>query len=153
MKKLLLFVAGLMVIGFANAQSNKEEVDLMQAAFGMEKKAIVEQFVIPSEETSAAFWTLYDEYETSRKDLAKKRIELLNQYAEMYDTMTDEQADAFMKEVIALGKSTDKLLYTYYGKVKKATSPIVATQFFQIESYILTGIRFQILDAIPFIEE
>jgi hypothetical protein len=34
--------------------------------------------------------------------------------------------------------------------VKKATTPIVALQFYQIEYYILAAIRADILDEVPF---
>ena len=134
-----------------SAQTNKEEVDLMQAAFGMEKKAIIAEFVQPTEMQADAFWQLYDEYETKRKELGLKRIGLLNQYAEKYMTMTDEEADVWTKEVMKLSTSTDKLIKTYYKKIKKVTSATVATQFYQIEGYILTGIRMEILDEIPFL--
>jgi hypothetical protein len=153
MKKYLLIIAVLFVASFAKAQSNKEEVDLMQAAFGMDKKAVVMEFVHPSETQKDAFWKLYDEYETQRKSLGKTRIELLDQYAEQYKTMTSEQADAWSKKVMDLQGKTDKLIITYYGKIKKISDGIVATQFYQIENYILAGIRAQVLEEIPFLEK
>jgi hypothetical protein len=153
MKKYLLIIAVLFVASFAKAQSNKEEVDLMQAAFGMDKKAVVMEFVHPSETQKDAFWKLYDEYETQRKVYGKQRIALLDQYAEQYKTMTSEQADAWMKKVIDLQTKTDKLIVTYYNKVRKISDGVVATQFYQIENYILAGIRAQILDEVPFLEK
>jgi hypothetical protein len=153
MKKYLLIIAVLFVASFAKAQSNKEEVDLMQAAFGMDKKAVVMEFVHPSETQKDAFWKLYDEYETQRKTYGKQRIALLDQYAEQYKTMTSEQADAWMKKVIDLQTKTDKLIVTYYNKVRKISDGVVATQFYQIENYILAGIRAQILDEVPFLEK
>lgn len=153
MKKITFVIAIFMAAIAANAQSNKEEVDLMQAAFGMEKKAIVAEFVQPTEAQSDAFWTLYDEYEVKRKVNGAKRIELLSNYAQQFNSMTDEQAEAWTNEVIKLSAATDKLIVTYYKKIKKATSPIVATQFYQIESYILTGIRMEILDGVPFLSK
>lgn len=151
MKKYILIAAALFIASFGYSQSNKEEVDLMQAAFGMDKKAVVADFVHPSEAQKAAFWKLYDEYEVKRKDLGKQRIDLLNQYAEQYQTMTSEQADAWTKKVISLQKKTDDLVSTYYGKVKGVTDGVVATQFYQIEIYILTAIRAEILEAVPFL--
>ena len=153
MKKITLLITVFMAMAAiaANAQSNKEEIDLIQAAFGMEKKAIVAEFVQPTEAQSAAFWKLYDEYETKRKELGLTRIKLLNQYVDKYLTMTDEEADTWTKDVMKLSTATDKLINTYYKKIKKATSPIVATQFYQIEGYILTGIRMEILDEVPFL--
>ena len=153
MKKITLLMAALMMAALSYAQTNKEEVDLVQAAFGMEKKAVVANFVHPTDLQKDAFWKLYDEYEVTRKENGKKRIQLLEQYAEQYSTMTDEQADAWMKEVLKLSAATDKLIVTYYNKIKKVTSPIVATQFYQIEGYILTGIRMEILEGVPFLGE
>ena len=151
MKKYVLLIAALFLASFAYTQSNKEEVDLLQAAFGMDKKAVVAEFVKPSDAQKDAFWKLYDEYETQRKDLGKQRIELLNQYADQYLTMTSEQADAWTKKVIELQKKTDNLIVTYYTKIKTASDGIVATQFYQIENYILVTIRMQILEAVPFV--
>ena len=153
MKKYILIFASLFLASFAYTQSTKEEVDLVQAAFGMEKKAVVAEFVKPSDAQKDAFWKLYDEYETQRKALGKQRIELLQQYADQYLTMTALQADTWTKSVIELQKKTDNLIVTYYGKVKSISDGLVATQFYQIENYILTGIRMQILQNVPFVSK
>ena len=153
MKKITFIFAALFAFSFANAQSATEEIDFFQSIFGMEKKAAVMEFVHPSEETKAEFWTLYDAYELERKAFGKTRIALLNQYAAEYNGMTNEQAEAWMKEVLALGKSSDKLMVKYYKKIKKANSAIVATQFYQMEAYIQSSIRSGILEAIPFVGE
>ena len=153
MKKYLLIIAVIFMASFAHAQSNAEEVDLIQAAFGMAKKDIVSAFVQPSATQSDAFWDLYDAYETQRKVLGKQRIVLLEQYAEQYESLTSEQADEWTTKALALQKETDKLIATYYKKVKVATDGLVATQFYQVESYILTGIRMELLDGIPFVQK
>jgi hypothetical protein len=153
MKKYILITLALFLASFAYTQSNKEEIDLMQAAFGKDKKAVVADFVKPSPEQKDAFWKLYDEYETERKELGKQRIELLKQYADQYLKMTGEQADEWTKKVIELQTKTDKLIATYYSKIKDVTDGIVATQFYQIEGYILAIIRVQILQQVPFIDK
>lgn len=149
MKKVTLLLLAIFTFTFVNAQTNKEEIDLMQSAFGMEKKAMVAEFVKVDPSQADAFWTLYDAYETARKDLAKKRIALLEQYAENYDKMTYESADKLTTDIIALGSQTDKLIISYYKKIKKATNPVVAAQFYHIEAYILSGIRTAILEELP----
>jgi len=153
MKKYIIIISALFMASFASAQSNKEEVDFMQAAFGMDKKAAVAEFVKPSPAQKDAFWKLYDEYETQRKELGKQRITLLEEYAGKYQTMTSEQADAWTKKVMDLQKKTDNLITTYYGKVRSATDGIVALQFYQIENYILAAIRAQVLEQVPFVEK
>jgi len=149
MKKITLLLTALIFAASMYAQSNKEEIDLMQSAFGMDKKAMVAEFVQVDPAQKDAFWKLYDEYETARKALGKERIELLNQYTEGYTKFTNESADAWTKKVIDLSKKTDALIITYYNKIKKVTNPIVALQFYQVEGYILSGIRVSLLESLP----
>jgi hypothetical protein len=152
MKKLTLIMCALLLTGIANAQSDKEEVDLLQSLFGMEKKAMVSDFIKVDAAKQDAFWKLYDEYETARKDLGKRRIELLSQYAGNYKSMSNETADSWMKDVMNLSKSTDKLIVTYTNKIKKVTDPVTALKFYHFENYILATIRSSILSEIPFVK-
>lgn len=135
-----------------NAQSTQEEVDLIQSVFGMEKKALVNEFVKPDAAQKEAFWKLYDEYEAERKALGKKRIELLEKYSENFENLSNELATDLLKESLALTQKNDKLLASYVKKVGKATNPAVAMQFHQIEMYILSEIRVSIASSVPFPE-
>ncbi len=152
MKNALITAIVLFFTMGAFAQTNNE-VDLVQAAFGIEKMEIVMNYVKPTEAQKAAFLEVYNEYETNRKELGKTRIELLNQYANQWENITNEQADEWMKKVMALSIKQDKLIKKYYKKVKSVTDAKVATQFYQIEAYILTRIRYSILETIPFVDE
>jgi hypothetical protein len=153
MKKIILLLAGIMPAIFGFSQSNTEEIDYIQSIYGMEKKVIVADFVQPKEANKVAFWEVYDQYEVERKALGKERIMLIDDFAAKWEKMTNEEADAFMKKVIALAKKQDKLVNTYFMKVKKVTSPITAMRFYQLEAYLLSAIRVEILDAIPFVED
>lgn len=135
-----------------NAQSTQEEVDLIQSVFGMEKKALVKEFVRPNAAEQDAFWKLYDEYETARKALGKKRIELLEKYSENFASLSNELAADLLKESLALTKENDKLVASYVKKLGKATNPALAMQFHQIEMYILSEIRVAIASNLPFPE-
>jgi len=141
-----------MAISNLSAQSAKEEVDFMQSLFGMEKKALVAEFVNPDAAQKDAFWKLYDEYETARKELGKKRIGLLLKYEENFDNLTNELAGQLLKEVLSLTQKNDKLVATYVKKIEKATSPVVAMQFHQIEMYVLSEIRVALAGNLPFPE-
>ncbi len=141
MKKGILIITALLIATFVNAQENKDEIDLMQASFGKEKRAIVTEYVKPSETQKDAFWKLYDEYEKERQALGRERIDLIMQHTEMYVTMTNEQAESWTKKVIDLQERTDKLILNYYKKVKGISDGKVASQFYLAENYILSKIR------------
>lgn len=151
-KSNILLLLLTLVFSNLNAQSTKEEVDYIQSLFGMEKKALVAEFVNPDAAQKDAFWKLYDQYETSRKELGKKRIELLLKYGENFENLNNELASKLLKEILVLTQKNDKLLASYVKKAGKATSPVVAMQFHQIEMYILSEIRISIAGDLPFPE-
>ena len=149
MKKTVLLFLFVSLFAFVKAQSNNEEIELVQSVFGMEKKAIIAEFVKVDNAQKDEFWKLYDEYEMKRKELGKTRIELYTQYAENFDKLTNESAEKWTSEVMKLASQTDKLVNTYSKKVAKLTNPVVGLQFYQIEWYILSGIRVSILEELP----
>ncbi|HTF20803.1 MAG TPA: hypothetical protein VK658_22170 [Chryseolinea sp.] len=153
MKKILLttVLVAFGIIGFA--QSNKEEVDLVQAAFGKDKKAMAAEFIQLEGAKKDAFWVAYDEYETKRKELGKKRIEILNKYVNGYTSLDDASTDAIVKEMMEQQTKTDKLIDTYYHKIKKESGVKPAAQFYQFENYILAEVRSLLMENIPLIGE
>ncbi len=154
MKKLSLFFISLFISGVALAQTNKEDVDIIQSVLGKEKKALVAEFLkLEAGPKADAFWKLYDEYETERKALGRERISLLEKYANTYGTTDDIQMDKQIKEIQVLQEKTDKLIIKYYDKIKKEAGVKTAAQFYQLEAYFLSVIRATILNSIPFIGE
>src|SRR5688572_3071619 len=152
MKKLLIFVT-ICLPAIAFAQSNKEDVDLIQSLYGKEKKTIVAEFIKLEGAPKDAFWKLYDEYETKRKALGHKRVALLEKYADSYATIDEATTSQVINETISLAAETDKLMATYHKKIEKAVGAKPAAQFYQLEAYLLSAIRTKILEAIPFIGE
>lgn len=142
----LVFIAFLSLSTFA--QSSQDEIQLMQSLYGMEKRDIVAEFVELSEVQATEFWALYDEYENQRKELGKKKYQLLQSYVDDYGQVKPEDADAFMKQAIPLRIKSDKLTDNYYKKVKSKTDPIVAMQFYQIENYLADAIKMELLEDI-----
>lgn len=132
----------------SNAQSNEDELQFMQSIYGMEKRDVVEEFLELSDTETNEFWRLYDEYEAKRKELGKKRFELVNKYVDQHGKVSSANADTFMKEAIQLRNKNNSLLDSYYKKIKSRTDPVVAMQFYQIERYLSDLIRIEILEEI-----
>ena len=150
MKRLSIILILLLTVGLVRAQTSNEEIDYMQAIFGMEKRTAVKDFILLEVSEVKAFWKNYDEYEIKRKEYGKERIVLLDKFANQYDSMTDQESIAWMKSVLSLRERNENLIEKYYKRLMKECSPTVAMQFYQIESYVLAGIRFQILENVPF---
>jgi hypothetical protein len=154
MKNLIILISVLFLgAQIGTAQSDVEEIDFIQSIMGAEKKQIMSQFLDLQGPSADAFWKLYDEYEVKRKSLGKERIALIKQYAEEYDGITSEQTDALMSKAIKLRKTNDKLVDSYYKKIKKVAGSKTAAQFHQLESYIQAAVRTELFSNIPLIGE
>ena len=154
MKTLFKLTLALLVLPIAiSAQSNVEEVDYIQSIFGMEKKAIVADFINMDGASKDAFWTIYDQYEAERKVLGKRRLALLNEYAKSYDNLDDEKIEALAKSSNKQVKLDEDLRFKYYTKLKKEAGVKQAAQFYQLEGYFNAAVRMSILESIPFIGE
>lgn len=135
-----------------SAQTAQTEMDIIQDAFGLDKKMAVAS-VMKLEDKADKFWSLYDKYEAERKKLGKKRIEVIAKYAESYPTISDKQISKLYKETRKIRKSFDKLQDKYFKKMKKELGVSKAAQFWQLENYFNVMIQANIYSQLPFIGE
>ncbi len=150
MKKITLLVTVLFVAAsFVNAQSTKEEVDLMQASFGMEKKPWFLNLYRLTLHKKMPSGNCMMNMKLPAKLWDRKGFNFSTIILQNMTKFTNESADTWTKNVIDLSKATDDLIITYYNKIKKVTNPIVALQFYQVEGYILSGIRVSLLESLP----
>ena len=141
-------MVALFFVSIGYSQSYDDEVAIIQSIYGMEKKEFVSEFVEFTDEQSTEFWSIYDEYEVKRKEIGKKKFELIWNYVSDYGQIKAEDANMFMKEAIPLRKNGDQLIDKYYEKFKHKLDPVVAIQFYQIEVYISDMIRSELIEEI-----
>ena len=157
MKKLFIYSTSLLVVLLLSfpvfAQSNKEDVDIIQSAFGKEKKDIVKDYMQVDAQKSDAFWKLYDEYEDKRKAIGRERINLIQQYAESSDSLDDKKAQQLATATLANDAKYTSLYQTYFSKFSGVVGARNAAKLFQLETYLQTITKLYIMDQIPFIGE
>jgi hypothetical protein len=132
-------------------QELSDETALIQSLFGSDKKNIVSEFV--DGEKKKDFLVLYDQYETSRKALGQKKVTVLSKYVKNYSSLTEKETEEVMKEIMQLSSGQEKLMASYYKKIKKKCGVVAAAQFYQIEWYLLSEIRTAVLESIPIINQ
>lgn len=150
-KAIIPFVLG--IVGHMTITlSAQSEIDIIQEAFGLEKKIAVANFLDLGEEADD-FWKIYNAYEAERKELGSERIKIVKDYATSYATISDEEILALFKRTKAFKKSFAKLQKTYFDRMRKEVGTTVAAQFWQLESYFNAMIQAEIYAQIPFIGE
>lgn len=152
--KRLFFILILAVSANVLAQgTSKEDIDIIQSIYGKSKLDLVKGYMTFSDSEMDAFMKVYDKYEADRKALGRKKIQLIDDYAQNYASLTDEKADELSKEILKNNLDYQKLFSDYYKKFKKAIGPMKSAQFLQLEIYLQTTIQAELQDAVPFIGE
>jgi len=146
-----LTIGLLLVLALALKAQTQDDINFFQSIWGMEKRAIVEAYMGFSEADAAVFWPEYEAYELSRKDLGQERIEILEDYAKNYATLSDEKAHELVNGTVANNMGHQKLLKKTFKKMSKSVGAVSAAKFVQLENYFITMIQMTISENIPFV--
>ena len=148
-KILLMAVFSAFTTLAAFAQTSDAETDAIINLLGVQKKEAMTKLVNVASKDSVAFWKIYDEYTKGNIETAKNRIRLYEQTARSYTNLAPATADSLAKKYFENRINQEKMLEQYYNKIKAATNPVLAFEFYQAEVYLLTQIRAQIMQQIP----
>lgn len=98
---------------------------------------------------AAKFWPIYADYDAQLTKLNDQRVEIIKEYAQDYNDMTDTKADELMQKALSYQKQREELLVATYQKVRQALGGITAARFAQVEHQLLLIIDLQIDSALP----
>jgi hypothetical protein len=149
MKKLFLSILCYSAASALHAQTSDAEAEAMINLLGVQKKEAVARLISVGGKDSVTFWKIYDEYLAKNKEVAKARMRLYEQTAQSYGNMTPGVADSLARKYFQNRQVQEKSLEDYYNKVKSATNPVIAFEFYQAEVYLLTMVRASIMQQIP----
>lgn len=152
MKKSLFVISALILSLTIQAQTVNDYLELSRDVLKVEKKAAVADVMLLAEAESQPFWNLYNEYEGKLYEVQNKRIAIIKDFAENYETLGDVKADELWKSYMKYNKELLKLKTAYYAKFKKILPAGKAARFMQIENKIETLINAQLVLEIPLIE-
>jgi hypothetical protein len=150
MKKLLL----VLVFVFVSAVGYSQEayIELLRSDVKAKKVAIITEVMQFTEDEAKAFWPVYREYELDLAKLGDARLALIKDYAENYESLTDEKAKDLVNEVFKFEGKRTKLKKKYFKKLDRVLPSKTVAKFFQLENQILLLIDLQIASNLPMIK-
>ncbi|HKD50072.1 MAG TPA: hypothetical protein VKB90_04695 [Candidatus Acidoferrum sp.] len=113
MKKLSAFIAmagAWMVCGaMGNAQTappqdnntrviSSQDVDLLRKDLRSRKKQLIAENLKLTDAEATKFWPIYDQYTAELVKINDKKFGLIQEYADHWGTMTDEQAASYLRQ-------------------------------------------------------
>ena len=131
---------------------NDANIQLMRQDIRSERKKIVASNMPLTETEATKFWPLYDRYIGETIKVNDVRYGLIKEYAKSYDSMTDEQADSFIKRWLALDQDSTQLRLKFIHEFEKVISHKKTAMFFQIDRRIAMMIDLQLASQVPLVK-
>src|SRR3974390_2396488 len=133
-----------------NAASDKD-IELLRQDLRDQRKQLVALNLPLSGDEATKFWPVFDQY---RKDAIKpndQRWAVIKDYAANYDTMTDTQANDYMKRANAVDQDLLALRMRYVPTFEKVIGAKKTALFYQIDRRVDLLINLQLSSVIPMV--
>ena len=155
MKSLIAIVTLLVLAASPSAaqqptpQELDEYIELVRLDVRQQRAEIMGESMRLSAGEASSFWPIYEQYETAYTTLGNAKLQLIADYADAFDTMTDEVADGLVDRLFTLTDDEQALLREYHGKVASAVGGAVAARFVQVERRIRNLLDLRLAAEIP----
>lgn len=131
---------------------NDKDVELLRANLRANRKELMARNMNLTADEATKFWPIFDQY---RKEAIKpndERWALIKEYAANYNTMTDAQAQDYMKRAEVVDQQLLALRQRYVPVFQKVISPKKTALWYQIDRHIDLMINLQLSSMIPMVD-
>ena len=129
-----------------------QEIDLLRKDLRSKKKQLIAANMKLNDAEAEKFWPVYDQYTADLVQTNNTKYDLIKTYLQTYTTMTDAEADSFMKRWTELDQSVIQLRQSYVPKFRKVLSARNTLLFFQLDRRVGLMIDLQLASQLPLIE-
>ncbi len=137
------------------AQSNNtikdQDIEMLRADLRAQRKQIMAQNMSLTADEATKFWPIFDQYRQEAIKPNDLRWAAIKEYAENYNTMTDEQAQDYMKRSTAVDQQLLALRMKYVPIFEKVISAKKTALWYQIDRRIDLLINLQLSAMIPMV--
>lgn len=130
-----------------------QDIELMRKDVRSVKKQVIAANLDLTDDEAVKFWPIYDRYTAELAKIIDTKVALIKDYAENYSTMTDEQAEAYVKGRAAVDESVNHLRLKYFPVFRRVLSGKTTAKFFQIEWRTSLMIDLQLASQMPLIQQ
>jgi choline kinase len=126
-----------------------EDIALLRKDLRAMKMQVIGQNMSLSEEEGQKFWPIYNHYVKDLQEVNNQKYALLKQYAEMWATMTDQDALIYVRSWLEVDGQAQALRLKYVPVVSQVLPGKKAATFFQLDRRLNMMIDLQLFSQIP----
>jgi hypothetical protein len=139
----------------ANAGPNDPidtDIKLLRENVRSERNQLVAANLPLTDTEATKFWPIYNQYADEVWKIGDARVALIKEYVQSYDTMTDVQANDFMKRSATIDQQFSALLTKYVPIFENVISPKKTARLYQIDRRLDLLINVQLAANIPMVD-
>jgi len=137
------------VEGVINPMITDEDIALLRRDLRAKKMQVIGQNMSLSDGEAQKFWPIYNHYVNDLHEVNNQKYALLKQYAEMWATMTDEEALIYVRHWLEADGEAQALRLKYVPVVSQVLPGKKAATFFQLDRRLNMIIDLQLFSQIP----
>ncbi len=141
--------------GTPAAVAQVSDTDLLQqirADTQANRQAVVAANLGLTEAEGKAFWPAYREYRADMAKVGDRMQKLIQDFADIWDEATEEQARAMVDEMLAIKHDELKVRGHHVKKFREALPEVKVARFLQIENKLDLIVGLDLTSGIPLIE-
>jgi len=128
-----------------------KDIEMLRQDLRDQRKQIVALNLPLTTDEATKFWPVFDQYRQAAIKPNDERWQIIKAYAANYDTLTDAQAQDYIKRSNAVDEQLLALRMKYVPMFEKVISPKKTAMFVQIDRRVDLLINLQLSSMIPMV--
>ena len=139
--------------GVINPTITDEDIALLRQDLRAKKMQVIGENMSLSDKEAEKFWPVYNHYVRDLREVNDQKYALLKQYAEMWATMSDEDALIYVRHWLEADGQAQALRLKYVPVVSQVLPGKKAATFFQLDRRLNMIVDLQLFSQIPLAHE
>src|SRR5271170_1686518 len=135
--------------GAINPTITDEDIALLRQDLRAKKMQVIGENMSLSDKEAEKFWPVYNHYVKDLREVNDQKYALLKQYAEMWATMSDEDALIYVRHWLEADGQAQALRLKYVPVVSQVLPGKKAATFFQLDRRLNMIVDLQLFSQIP----
>jgi hypothetical protein len=131
----------------------KQDLELLRKDLRAKRRELTATNLKLTDAEGERFWPVYDQYIKELIAINDKKFALIQDYADNYRTMTNDQALLFIRQWLDVDIASTQLRQKYVPMVSKVLDGKKTATFFQLDRRIAMMIELQVASQIPLVQQ
>jgi Spy/CpxP family protein refolding chaperone len=129
-----------------------QDLDMLRKDIRSQKKQLMAQNLKLTDADATKFWPIYDQYAAEVTKTKDKQYAMFQEFADHFGTLTDEQANSLIKQLLDVDLAMTQLRAKYLPIVSKAIGGKKGATWGQLDRRIQMMVDLQLSSSTPLVQ-